>query len=41
MISSIEALAPWLSSGFLLRIARDSLYNSIGSSDQIYQLSFK
>ena len=28
MISSLDALVPWLSSGFILRIARDSLYNS-------------
>ena len=28
MISSLEALVPWLSSGFLLCIARNSLYNS-------------
>jgi hypothetical protein len=28
MINSLEALAPWFSSGFRLRIARDSLYNN-------------
>ena len=28
MISSLEALAPWFSSGFLRRMARDSLNNS-------------
>ena len=28
MISSLEAFAPWLRSGFRLRIARDSLNNN-------------
>ena len=28
MISSLDVLVPWLSSGFLLCITRDSLYNS-------------
>ena len=28
MISSLEALAPWFSAGFLRRMARDSLSNS-------------
>ena len=28
MISSLEALVPWFSTGFLCRMARDSLNNS-------------
>ena len=28
MISSLEALVPWFSSGFLCRVVRDSLNNS-------------
>ena len=36
MISSLEALAPWFKTGFLRRMARDSLNNS---KDQWFDLS--